>query len=45
MMIQSGQNDGMMTMNTCLKNMCLNGIIDEKTMIESSYGDDMSTID
>jgi twitching motility protein PilT len=40
MMIQSGQSEGMMTMNNCLKNMYLDGMIDEKTMIESSYGNE-----
>jgi twitching motility protein PilT len=42
MMIQTGQNEGMQTMNTCLKNMYMNGVIDENTMLESSYGSELS---
>lgn len=41
MMIQTGQGEGMQTMNTCLKNMYANGIIDENTMIEASYGTEL----
>jgi twitching motility protein PilT len=39
MMIQTGQSEGMQTMNTCLKNMFLSGIIDENAMLEASYGE------
>jgi twitching motility protein PilT len=44
MMIQTGQNEGMQTMNTCLKNMYLNGIIDENTMIEAGFGGEISPV-
>lgn len=42
MMIQTGQNEGMQTMNACLKNMYVRGVIDENTMAEASYGSEQS---
>jgi twitching motility protein PilT len=38
MMIQTGQNEGMQTMNSCLKDMLARGIIDENTYSEANYG-------
>jgi twitching motility protein PilT len=44
MMIQTGQNEGMQTMDTCLKNMYLNDIIDENTMLEAGFGGEVIAV-
>ena len=44
MMIQSGQSEGMQTMNTCLRNMYESGVIDQNTMLEASYGSEAAPL-
>lgn len=44
MMLQNGQNEGMLTMNASLKSLYLNGIIDENTLAESRFGTELSIV-
>lgn len=41
MMIQTGQSEGMQTMNTCLKDMYAKGLITKDVMADASYNNDL----
>jgi len=44
MMLQNGQNEGMLTMNASLKSLYLSGKIDENTLAESRFGTELSIV-